>query len=64
MIQEYQQSEQETPIIVDGEARQYAKANYEPQLPASFDELKPTSYYDERIQNINIKKSQISNKWQ
>ena len=61
MIQEYQ-AEEGKPVIVDGEARKYEKASYEPQFSASFDELQPIKYYDERIQNINIKKSHIANK--
>ena len=55
MIQEYQ-AEELKPVMVDGEARKYEKASYEPQFSASFDELQPINYYDERIQNINIKK--------
>jgi hypothetical protein len=41
MIQEYQEEDQR-PFIVDGEARKYAKADYEPilQLPQSLDDIK------------------------
>ena len=41
MIQEYQEEDQR-PFMVDGEARKYAKADYEPilQLPQSLDDIK------------------------
>lgn len=41
MIQEYQDEEMR-PVIVDGEARRYAKADYEPifQVPVSIDDIK------------------------
>ena len=42
MIQEYQDAEQARPYMIDGEARQYLGADYEPQFPVSFEELKST----------------------
>lgn len=41
MIKEYQEEEQK-PFMIDGEARTYAKANYEPilQIPQSLDDVK------------------------
>ena len=41
MIKEYQEEDQK-PYIIDGEARKYAKADYEPilQLPQSLDDIK------------------------
>jgi hypothetical protein len=39
MIEEYQE-EHNKPIMVDGEARKYIKADYEPQLPVPFEKFK------------------------
>ena len=59
MIQQYQEDEQAKPYMVDGEARQYLGATYEPQFPASFGELRPIDVNDAAINEYQQKQSDI-----
>jgi len=53
MIKEYQEEEQAKPFMVDGEARKYMGATYEPQFPVSFGELRhPDILEDARTKRI------------
>lgn len=61
MIQEYQQ-EQNKPIMIDGEARKYMKADYEPSFPVPFDELKSTDEIDSLITRYRQGREDVSNK--
>ena len=61
MIQEYQE-EQNKPIMVDGEARKYMKADYEPSFPVPFDELKSTDEIDSLITIYRQGREDVSNK--
>lgn len=59
MIQQYQEDEQAKPYMVNGEARQYLGATYEPQFPASFGELRPIDVNDAAINEYQQKQSDI-----
>jgi len=61
MIKEYQEEEQAKPFMVDGEARKYKSATYEPQFPVSFGELRNTDVLDEAIQTYQERRTDISN---
>ena len=61
MIQEYQE-EQKKPFMVDGEARKYMKADYEPSFPVPFDELKSTDEIDSLITIYRQGREDVSNK--
>ncbi len=60
MIKEYQE-EQDKPLIIDGEARKYMKATYEPQFPVSFENLKSTDKIDEIIQRYRQGRTDTNN---
>ncbi len=60
MIQEYQE-EQNKPVMVDGEARKYMKADYEPQLQVPFENLKTTDEIDAIITRYRQGRTDISN---
>jgi hypothetical protein len=62
MIQQYQEDEQAKPYMVDGEARQYRGATYEPQFPVSFGELRNTDVLDDAIKEYQVRKSDIASK--
>ena len=59
MIQQYQEDEQAKPYMVDGEARQYRGATYEPQFPVSFGELRQIDANDAAINEYQQKQSDI-----
>ena len=60
MIQEYQEAEQERPYMIDGEARQYLGADYEPQFPVSFEELKSTERLESALKDLYTERIDIS----
>jgi hypothetical protein len=60
MIEEYQE-EQNKPLMVDGEARKYMKADYEPQLSVPFENLKTTDEIDDIITRYRQGRTDISN---
>ena len=61
MIQEYQE-EQNKPFMVDGEARKYMKADYEPSFPVSFENLKSTDEIDALITRYRQGREDVNNK--
>jgi hypothetical protein len=60
MIKEYQE-EQDKPLIIDGEARKYMKAGYEPQFPVSFENLKTTDEIDAIIERYRQGRTDTNN---
>ncbi len=60
MIEKYQEEENK-PFIIDGDARKYQKADYEPSFPVSFDELKSTDEIDGLISRYRKGRTDISN---
>jgi len=61
MIQQYQEDEQAKPYMVDGEARQYRGATYEPQFPVSFEKLRNTDEIDALITRYRQGRENVSN---
>ena len=60
MIQEYQEEEKAKPFMIDGEARKYMGADYEPQFPVSFGELRNPDILEEAVKNYQERKAGIS----
>ena len=61
MIQQYQEEEQARPFMIDGEARKYMGATYEPQFPVSFENLKTTDEIDAIISRYRQGRTDINN---
>lgn len=61
MIQKYQEEEQARPFMVDGEARKYMGATYEPQFPVSFESLQTTEQIDDIITRYRQARTDINN---
>lgn len=61
MIKEYQEEEQAKPFMVEGEARKYMGATYEPQFPVPFEELKSTDEIDAIITRYRQGRTDTSN---
>ena len=62
MIQEYQDAEQARPYMIDGEARKYLGADYEPQFPVSFEDLKSTERLETKLKDLYIERTEISDR--
>jgi len=62
MIQEYQDAEQARPYMIDGEARKYLGADYEPQFPVSFEDLKSTERLETKLKDLYIERTDISDR--
>jgi hypothetical protein len=61
MIQEYQDLEQARPYMVDGEARKYMGADYEPEFPVPFENLQTTDEIDAIITRYRQGRTDTSN---
>jgi hypothetical protein len=62
MIKEYQEEEQAKPFMIDGEARKYMGATYDPQFPVPFNELRNTDVLDDAIKEYQERRSVIASK--
>ena len=62
MIKEYQEEEQAKPFMIDGEARKYMGATYDPQFPVPFNELRNTDVLDDAIKEYQVRRSDIASK--
>ena len=61
MIKEYQDEEQAKPFMIDGEARKYMGATYEPQFPVPFEELKSTDRLETVLKDLYTERTDVSN---
>ena len=60
MIQKYQE-EQQAPIMVDGEAKRYMKADYTPSFNASFENFRTSDKIDKLINDYKQGRKDVSN---
>ena len=61
MIKEYQDEERAKPFMIDGEARKYMGATYEPQFPVPFEELKSTDRLETVLKDLYKERTDVSN---
>ena len=60
MIQQYQEDEQAKPYMVDGEARQYLGATYEPQFETPFENMRTVDEIDDIITRYTQARTDIT----
>ena len=60
MIQQYQEDEQAKPYMVDGEARQYLGATYEPQFEKPFENMRTVDEIDDIITRYTQARTDIT----
>ena len=61
MIKEYQDEERAKPFMIDGEARKYMGATYEPEFPVPFEELKSTDRLETVLKDLYTERTDVSN---